>query len=696
MNSALRHYIQDFSWRTTGSLVFVFFVYFITAKLFLPPNFGWDTLPAIIWPPVGIALVAVILGGYRMLIPIFAAQFFAVHTQPGADYPVALLFAGAYALEAGIARYLLLQLKFNPALRDSRSMFILLGITFFVTLIAPFVGTIAHVLFGKPTVSPMLYLGHGWGAGAFSVIDTTPFVLTWYAWYKNKPRQVYARYKKFELAAALLVLVSIVHFLFWTNTSSYFGVSIIFYLPTILAWFAMRFSVRWLSLAILLTSIFGIAGTLLANHGPELLKGQLLAVEMYIGLIAAIFLVFVSIVEERRAALLKLEEAYRSILATDQAKSEFIAILAHELRNPLAPLVSSAELLKRNPQTEESTKAIQSIQEHASMMSRILDDLLDTARLSQKKFGLKTEAIELREMIDQSVQSVAEVMLSRHHTLTVHVPDEEMYLLADPVRVKQVIINLLINAAKYTEPGGKIVLTARADKNNFHIEVSDNGIGIEESMLTRIWEPFKQVDGNGKHGTGLGLGLFLTKCLVEAHDGTIEVKSAGKGHGCTFLVSLPAPKEIITWKEKEEWKKQSKWVEPSRILIVDDNRAAADTLAKLLRYYGHTVHVVYSGEDALLDVASVNPELILLDLGMPGMDGYAVAEELRRGGWTKKIVAISGYGQDLDREQSKAAGFDEHLLKPVLSNDIINILDQMKSFGPTEHGVAKLAMLGYK
>lgn len=673
MNSTIKHYVQYLNWRTIAGFVFVFVSYFVTAKFFLYIYHEWNT-SALIWPPVGIALVAVIFGGYRMWMPIFLAQFLAIYTQPAGVYSTALILAAAYTLQAIVALLMLRWLKFDSSLRDSRSMFILVGITFIVTLIQPFISTMAQEFFGTLSLPPLVNLGRGWGAGIFSVLVITPFVLTWF---NKQQRQPHTRAKKIEIAAAMLTLLGIVYFLFWTNTPSYFGISIIFYLPLVLVWFALRFSVRWLTLAVLLASILGIAGTILVNPMTSLLKGQLLSVEIYIGLVAVIFLVFVSIVEERRAALIRLEEAYRSIIAADQAKTDFIAILAHELRNPLAPLVSSAELLKRNPQTKESARAIQSIQEHAGMMSRILDDLLDTARLSHKKFALKTEAVELREMIDQSVQSVVEIMRSHRHKLIVHVPDEEMCLFADPVRVKQVIINLLINAAKYTEPEGTIKLSAKKNKDHFYIEVTDNGIGIEQSMLSHIFEPFKQVDGHGKRGTGLGLGLFLTKCLVEAHEGTIEVKSGGRGRGTTFLVALPVPTEIVTRNKKVERKVKVKGAKPSCILIVDDNKAAADTLAKLLRHYGHTVHVAYSGEDALSNLTKVEPELILLDIGMPDMDGYAVAREIRSRGWTGKIVALSGYGQDVDRAHSKEAGFDDHLLKPVLSDDIIAILERM-------------------
>jgi len=678
MNSTIKHYIQlnliqHLNWRTLGSFIFVFFVYFFTAKLFLYLNLGWSTSATLIWPPVGIALVAFILWGYQMWLPVFAAQFLAIYTDPSAPYSIALIFAAAHVFQAIVGLYLLRLLKFDQTLRDSRSMFTLVGVTLLVTLVEPLIATIAEGTLGTLPISPLVNLGRGWGAGIFSVLVIVPFVLTWY----KQPWLPHARYKKFEIAVALLTLLGVVYFLFWTNTPSYFGISIIFYLPAVLSWFVMRFSVRWLTLAILATSVLGIIGTVLVGPTSTLFNGLLLTVEIYIGLVAAIFLVFVSIVEERRSALLKLEEAYRSILATDQAKTDFISILAHELRNPLAPLVSSAELLKRNPQTEESAKAIRSIQEHAGMMSRILDDLLDTARLSHKKFALKTEAVELREILDQSAQSVMEAMRLRNHTFTVHMPDEEMCLFADPVRIKQVVINLLINASKYTKEGGTISLTARKNKDHFQIEVSDNGIGIEPDMLTHIYEPFKQAGAQG-HGSGLGLGLFLTKCLVEAHDGTIEVHSEGQGRGSTFIVSLPVPREIVTRKEKKECKAEGKPVEPSCILIVDDNRAAADTLAKLLRYHGHTVHVAYSGADALRDLLRVKPELILLDIGMPEMDGFAVAREIRNRGWKGKIVALSGYGQDIDRVHSKNAGFNDHLLKPVLSDDIIAILERMK------------------
>ncbi len=670
MKSEIHHYIKKRLLHDLAVFALVFCVYFFTAQIFLNIYYGLQTSPALIWPPVGIAFLAVIFGGYRMCIPIFLAQFLSVYLRAPGSWQIGLIIALGYALQAVVALYALKRYKFMEHHRPL-NMLVFVWIVFAVTAIEPLIATTAQYFMHILSVSPTLNFGRGWGAGIFSVLVITPFVLTWY----QRDQFAYSRLKKFELVVAQVLLVVMIYFLFWTKQPQNLGISVIFYLPAVLVWFAIQFPIRWLTLAIMLTSILGITGSIVAHPSSGALNVQLLSDEIYIGLVAAIFLIFTAVAEGRRSALLALKEAYRSTLDADQAKSEFIAILAHELRNPLAPLVSSIELLKLEPQTDEATENIKNIEEHAIMMSRILDDLLDIARLSQKKFTLNIEAIDLRDILDQSAKSVSDIMGEHQHTLTVVAPKDEMVLFADPVRIKQIVINLLNNSAKYTYDGGKIRLSAKKQGKYFRIQVSDNGRGIEADILPHIFEPFKQAGIHSKRGTGLGLGLFLTKNLVEMHDGKIEVESDGAGKGSMFTVLIPVSTQIPLQSKKEDTWMRSNSGEACNILIVDDNKAAADTLARLLRHHGHEVHVVYSGKEALVAFHSFEPEFILLDLQMPEMDGYEVAREIRGIGSAVKIVALSGYGQDADREHSKEAGFDFHLLKPVVANDILRILE---------------------
>ena len=514
-------------------------------------------------------------------------------------------------------------------------------------------------------------MGRAWGAGVFSVLVFTPLIAMWYRGRElSRPKSFT---KKVEIIAAFCLLLAENHFLFWTSYPQYFGISVIFFLPAVLIWFALRLHPRWLTLALVLTSFQGIAGSILAHPSVVALNEQLISDEVYIGLIAAIFLIFVAVVEERRAAYKQLEKAYQSTSAADSAKSEFIAILAHELRNPLAPIVSSLELLKLQPQTIESVEALESAETHTLMLRRLLDDLLDTVRLTKKKFNLQKEILSMQEVIALSLESARDFIRSRGHNLTVSVPDEPVMLNADPVRVRQMITNLLNNAAKYTNPGGKIELVLQREEDNAVIRVTDNGIGIEAEALPHLFDSFWQADSARERNSGLGIGLSLTKRLIEMHDGRIEVRSQGLGRGSTFSVYLPALSGESPAPVNRKVQKKGT-VLSRRILVVDDNRAAADGMQKLLVHHGHHVETAYSGERALETSGSFAPDVILLDLGLPDIDGYEVARRIRSGGWGGVIVALTGYGQEGDRLQSGQAGFNHHLVKPVGAADILGLL----------------------
>lgn len=641
----------------------VFGVYFIGAKIGLFIYYGLETSPALIWPPVGIALIAVAFGGYRMAIPIFLAQFLAVVSHTPDKYVIALIIAAAYALQAVAALYVMREFKFERELDTLRNAQIFVGIAFLVTIIEPTIAAVAQE-FLYNLENPFLSLGRAWGGGIFSALVIASCAIAWFPWKKLR----YTRNQWIEIIAAFITLIGVNYLIFWTEYAQYFGIAVIFFVPAVLIWFALSLHVRWLTLGILLTAVMGIMGIIIVSPGDTPLNAQLLADEIYIGLVAAIFLLFVAVVEERRASYYRLEKAYAHTYASDKAKNEFIAILAHELRNPLAPIVTSLELLKLEPQTPEAMETLRNAEEHTEMIRRLLDDLLDTARLSQQKFKLQKESVSLKSLIEQSVSSVDEFLKSKNHRLEVTHADQEIMLYVDPVRIKQIIINLLNNASKYTKPGGEIWLTARAEKGKVIIQIADNGIGIERDQLESIFEPFKQVNASSKHTTGLGIGLFLTKRLAEMHDGSIKASSGGLGQGSVFTVTLPVlePAEIILAPEKVHVPETAHY----KILIIDDNAAAANALQKLLRLKGHDAVVSYSGRHGLQVTDLFNPDILLLDIGMPEMNGYEVARALRAKNWNGKIIALTGYGQADDKMESELSGFDLHLVKPVGAAEI--------------------------
>jgi signal transduction histidine kinase/ActR/RegA family two-component response regulator len=352
----------------------------------------------------------------------------------------------------------------------------------------------------------------------------------------------------------------------------------------------------------------------------------------------------------------------------DRRKDEFLATLAHELRNPLAPMRSAVELL----QHEDSTVIDQVrdiLRRQLDQMVRLIDDLLDVSRISQGKVQVRKEQVELADVVGSAVETVRPLIDAQTHELTVAVPPEAIYLNADPTRLAQVFLNLLNNAAKYTEPGGHIWLSAARQDGAVVVSVRDNGIGIAPEHRSHIFEMFSQVSPalERSHG-GLGIGLSLVRGLVELHGGSVEAKSDGIGKGSEFSVRLPivdcpGPPESPPAAEEVKMEASRK----RRILTVDDNRDAADTLALMLKMMGHETCVAYDGPSAVETAATFQPEVMLMDIGLPKMNGYEAARHIRQQPWGKEmlLIALTGWGQEEDKRRALDAGFDYHVTKPV-------------------------------
>jgi PAS domain S-box-containing protein len=362
---------------------------------------------------------------------------------------------------------------------------------------------------------------------------------------------------------------------------------------------------------------------------------------------------------DRKTAELALREA-------DQRKDVFLATLAHELRNPLAPIRNAAHVLSSPKLGSEQLQWARSvIQRQVKHMALLLDDLLDVARITQGKLALKKQRIILNSVVDSAVEAVRPLLDGKSHQLTVSLPSEPVALDGDPLRLSQVIGNLLTNAAKYTDAGGHITLSGRIEKGILSLSIMDDGIGIPPESLTRIFEMFSQVEGAAARSEGgLGIGLALVRGLVELHEGTVEAKSGGLGHGSEFIVRLRVIADSATTSAPD-------MAVPStisrRILVADDNRDAADSLAMILELGGHEVRVAHDGRAALSVAQTFRPDAVLLDIGMPHLNGYEVARALRTEPWASEmcLIALTGWGQDSDRQRAVDAGFDHHLTKPV-------------------------------
>lgn len=367
-----------------------------------------------------------------------------------------------------------------------------------------------------------------------------------------------------------------------------------------------------------------------------------------------------------------------ALMEADRRKDEFLAILAHELRNPLAPLRNALEAMRLKPHDREAASWARALMERqVAQMVRLIDDLLDLSRVSRGRIELRHERSDLATLVQGALDVCGPSIANAGHRLTVELPGTPMPLVCDPTRVVQVICNLLSNAVKYTPPGGHITLSARRRDDLFEVSVRDTGIGIPSDMLARVFDMFTQVPHAIERSQGgLGIGLTLVKRLVELHGGQVEAKSVGPGLGSEFIVRLPermtahaAPVMVAALADRVSSPKQ-------RILVADDNRDAADSLAVMLRIAGHDVRTAYDGQQALDVAETFKPSLALLDLGMPRVNGHDTARRLRETehGRNIVIIALTGWGQPEDRNRSLAAGFDHHLVKPVAPSMLERLL----------------------
>jgi signal transduction histidine kinase len=366
--------------------------------------------------------------------------------------------------------------------------------------------------------------------------------------------------------------------------------------------------------------------------------------------------------------------AQEALEAADRRKDDFLAMLSHELRNPLSAMQGAVELMQRK--TIEDAQLLWArgvLARQSRHLVRLIDDLLDVSRITLGKLTLKRELVELREVVHHAVETARPLMEGRRHALTVRVPEEPLNVRGDSVRLSQVLSNLLRNAAQYTAEGGSIELTlshelAAGSRAEAVLCVRDNGGGIAPEVLPRLFEPSTHQErlNSGAHG-GLGIGLIVVRGLVQMHNGTVEAHSAGLGCGSEFIVRLPLAEHVAISLDVVPAQVQASGAGRLSILLVDDNQDSACSMMLLLELHGHAVHIVHDGSEALAAARAHRPDVILLDIGMPGMNGYEVARQLR----TQQdfaqtlLVAVTGYGRTSDVEQSRAAGFDHHLVKPI-------------------------------
>ncbi len=663
-------------------LTILFLAYFLTARLGLS-FYAVNNFATLVWPPTGIALAALVFYGYRLWPAIFVAAFFA-NFSIGAMPLVALGIAFGNTLEAVVGSYLLKRAApFDPSfgsLRDSVN-FIIIG-ALFAPIISASIGTSALLLGGGLTFVEVSHTWLTWWIGdMLGALVIGPLLLVWL-----HPIPVHIQPRKLiEAMAVAAFLLGLSYMVFWRPFSFLERFPYLYPVILPLAWAALRFGVRGKTLAMFVTSTMAI-GALATNHiglTSASIDEYLLYLQIFIATIAAMFLVFGSIIEERRRNALtlvghvgNLEEALKKIRFEDEAKREFLALLAHELRNPLAPVMSGLEILREEHEVHgEAKKLVDMMHQQVKTMIRLIDDLLDISRISQKKLHLKKETVELSVIVRQAAKTVEPLYKKQKHVFSLVLPKEPIWFEADPVRLEQIVVNVLTNAGKYTSPYGNILCKVSNEDGMLVISIKDSGVGIESSMLERVFEPFLQGERmKGSEGAGIGVGLSLSKYLVEMHGGMIEAYSEGRDQGSEFVIRLPLTRRTAPVALKKHSSTARSFAPAKGILIVDDNESAAHALEKLLRLKGHEVHSIYTGKEVRAEVEKHHPEAILLDIGLPDTTGYDVARELRAEGFSGTLIALTGYGQEDDKQRARDAGFDHHLTKPVSIADLEALL----------------------
>ena len=381
-------------------------------------------------------------------------------------------------------------------------------------------------------------------------------------------------------------------------------------------------------------------------------------------------------VAERTSAL---EATTQALQEAGHRKDEFLAMLAHELRNPLAPIRTAVQLLRLKELSEPHRKRARDvIERQVEHLVNLIDDLLDVSRITRGMITLQLEPVLIGAIVARAVETARPAIDAHRHVLEIDLPDELISVEGDKTRLVQVIANILHNAAKFMDPGGRIQLSVRREGPNVAIKISDIGIGIAPDLIPRIFELFTQVHSKSERAQGgLGIGLALVRRLTEMHGGSVSVHSDGPGRGAAFTVRLPVMASPLVLSSQRKEPGVIPEVEPQRILVADDNHDAAEALSLQLQLAGHDVRTAHDGAEAVAIARTFDPDIVLLDLGMPKMDGYEAARQLRlrsTEGRRLTLIALTGWGQQQDRDRTADAGFDEHLVKPVAEAQLFKAL----------------------
>ncbi len=656
-------------WSLTGALIVV---YFLAGKLGLQFAFLNSSATAV-WPPTGIALAAVLLLGYRATPAIFIGAFLVNITTTG-SVPSSLGIAAGNTLEAVTGAFLVNRYAnglaaFNRA-RDIVSFSVLAGL--FSTSISATIGVTSLLLTGYAEPSQFAAIWLTWWLGdAAGALIITPLVVLWAMTRGLGPLRE-------RSAESLLLFVTITAagaLVFVHSGLSRYPLPFLCIPPLI--WAAFRFGQREVATGVAILSSLAVWATV-NGRGPFVMGSDnesLLLLQAFMATIAAMTLPVAALIWERKATaqerveLLDREQKARAAAeAANQAKDEFLAMLSHELRNPLAAICNAGQVLvELDKQHAFGGRAIEIISRQTKHLTRLVDDLLDVGRVTAKKIVLAQQRVNLAEAVQKSLAVCADVGRLQDHQTEVELAPT--WVNADPDRLSQIIDNLLTNAIKYTPSGGVIRVQTEVEGEESILRVTDSGVGMAADLIPRVFDLFTQGPRNlDRAQGGLGIGLALVRHLVEVHGGRVDAYSAGASMGSMFVVRFPRAESRRT--DEPPLANVARLTPIRRILIVEDDADGREALRMLLMTAGYEVHEAHDGESGIELVQRLRPDVVLLDIGLPGVDGYEVARRLRSAPACPRLIAVTGYGRPEDHQRAITAGFDEHLTKPLDYDDL--------------------------
>ena len=657
--------------RSAALLVGITAVYFVAGKVGLDFFGLLNPSASAVWPPTGVAIASLLLFGYRAAGAVFAGAFLVTYTTAG-GVAASLGIAAGNTLEGVTAAYLVTRFAHGAAAFERAvdlAKYAALAAVFSTAVSATIgVGILAAAGLAAPDTFGGVWLTW-WLGDAGGAILVTPLILLWF----RDRRFAYSAARGAELVLLFVAVMGVTALLFFQPQLERYPLA--FLCMPLLVWAAFRFDARDVVTAAACMATIATWATV-TNHGQFKMatpNESLLVLQAFSALLTLTALMMSALVQERRTLLARERAALSDAEAALRSSDAFLAMLSHELRNPLSAIASAGAVLEHpGIAADWNVRAGQIIRRQTALLKRLIDDLLDVAKITGGKLGLVRRPLDLADIVESAVESLRD---SGARLPTIELELGRVSVDADPERLQQVIGNLLGNAVKFTPSDGHVRVRTYAEGSHAVACVEDTGAGIAPELLPRVFELFQQgPQGRDRARGGLGVGLALVKRIVEMHGGSVEARSGGEGRGSVFTVRLPStPPASVPASQAPAAPVAAR----RRILLIEDNPDARESLRMVLENAGHEVLEAADGETGVERALASRPQLVLVDIGLPGIDGFEVATRIQAVDATIRLVALTGYGRDHDVAASRAAGFDAHVVKPVSLAELSALIEQL-------------------